>query len=83
MLEDTEGAIKNEQSREAVNIGYKRRTQTKQKHNTTQYVFGTTIRFICAVISKRVEITKRKWISYLFSLPCSERSIEVNCKVYN
>ena len=32
-LENTEGAIKNGQSRETGNIGYKRRRQTKQNHN--------------------------------------------------
>jgi len=34
MLENTEGAITNIQSRETGNIGYTRRRQTKQKHNT-------------------------------------------------
>jgi hypothetical protein len=34
MLENTEGAIKNGQSRETGNIWYTRRIQTKQKHNT-------------------------------------------------
>ena len=34
MLENTEGAIKNRQSRETGDIGYTRRTQTKQKHST-------------------------------------------------
>ena len=34
MLEKTKGTIKNEQSRETGNIGYTRRWQTKQKHNT-------------------------------------------------
>ena len=33
-LENTEGAIKNGQSRETDNIAYTRRRQTKQKHNT-------------------------------------------------
>ena len=33
-LENTEGAIENGQSREPGNIGYTRRRQTKQKHNT-------------------------------------------------
>ena len=32
--ENTEGAIKNLQSRETDNIGYTRRRQAKQKHNT-------------------------------------------------
>jgi hypothetical protein len=32
-LENTEGAIKNGQSRETGNIGYTRRRKTKQKHN--------------------------------------------------
>jgi hypothetical protein len=30
MLENTEGAIKNRQSRETINIGYTRQRQTKQ-----------------------------------------------------
>jgi len=34
MLEDTERANKNGQYRETGNIGYTRRRQTKQKHNT-------------------------------------------------
>ena len=34
MLENTEGAIKNGQSRETGNKGYTRRRKTKQKHNT-------------------------------------------------
>jgi hypothetical protein len=34
MFENTEGAIKNGQSRETGNIGFTRRRQTKQKHNT-------------------------------------------------
>ena len=42
MLENTEGAIKNEQSRETGNIVYKRR-QKKQNNNTSQYVLDTTI----------------------------------------
>ena len=33
MLENTEGAINNGQSRETGNTGYTRRRQTKQKHN--------------------------------------------------
>ena len=40
-LENTEGAIKNGQSRETGNIGYTRRRQTKQKHNATQYALDT------------------------------------------
>ena len=34
MLENTEGAIKNGQSRETCNIEYTRWRQTKRKHNT-------------------------------------------------
>jgi hypothetical protein len=34
MLENTEGAIKNGQSRETDSLRYKRRRKTKQKHNT-------------------------------------------------
>ena len=34
MLEKTQRAIKNRQSRETRNIGYTRRRKTKQKHNT-------------------------------------------------
>ena len=37
----TEGAIKNEQSRETGNIGYTRRR--KPNKNTTRYVLDTTI----------------------------------------
>jgi hypothetical protein len=33
-LENTEGAIKNGQSRKTGNIGYTRQRKTKQKHNT-------------------------------------------------
>jgi hypothetical protein len=42
MLENTQGAIKNGQSRETGNAGYTRRR--KQNKNTTQYVFATTMR---------------------------------------
>jgi hypothetical protein len=41
MLENTEGAIKNGQSRETDNIWYTRRRKKKTK---TQYVLGITIR---------------------------------------
>ena len=34
MLENTEGAIENGQSRETGNLQYTRRKQTKQKHRT-------------------------------------------------
>jgi hypothetical protein len=34
MLENTEGTIKNGQSRETSNTGHIRRGKTKQKHNT-------------------------------------------------
>jgi len=34
MLENTEGSIKNGQSRETGNIGYTKQRKTKQKHNT-------------------------------------------------
>jgi hypothetical protein len=34
MLENTEGTIKNGQCRKTGSIGYTRRRQTKQKHNT-------------------------------------------------
>jgi hypothetical protein len=44
MLENTEGAITNGQSRETCNIGHTRRRKTKQKHNTIQYVLDTTMR---------------------------------------
>ena len=44
MLENTEGAIKNVQSRKTDNTGHRRRRKTKQKHNKTQYVSDTTIR---------------------------------------
>jgi len=35
LLENTDGAIKNEQSRETGNTGHRRRRKTKQKHNIT------------------------------------------------
>ena len=41
MLENTEGTIKDGQSRETGNIGYTRRRQTQ--HNTAHYVLDTTI----------------------------------------
>ena len=41
-LENTEGVIKIGQSRETGKIGYTRRRQTKQKHNTC--LFNSTIR---------------------------------------
>jgi len=41
MLENTEGAIKNGQSRETGNIRYTRRN--KQNKNTTQWVLDTNI----------------------------------------
>jgi hypothetical protein len=41
MLENTEGAIKNGQSRETGNIRYTRGRQTDK--NTTQYMLDTTI----------------------------------------
>ena len=44
MLEDTEGTIRNWQSREIGDIGHTRRRKTKQKHNTTQYVLDSTTR---------------------------------------
>jgi len=40
MLENTEGTIKNGQSRETDDIGY---TKHKTKKNTTQYSLDTTI----------------------------------------
>jgi hypothetical protein len=45
MLEKTEGAIKNGQSRETGNIGYTRQRQTKhKKYNTLQYALDTVLR---------------------------------------
>ena len=41
-IENTEGVIKNEQSRETGNIGYTRRKKQKNK-NTIQYVFDITL----------------------------------------
>ena len=42
--ENTEGEIRNGQSRETGNIGYTRRKKQKNKNTTTQYVLDTTIR---------------------------------------
>ena len=47
--ENTEGEIRNGQSRETGNIGYTRRKKKTQK-TTTQYVLDTTIR-------KQIQIT--------------------------
>jgi hypothetical protein len=44
MLENTEMAIKNRQSRETGNIRYTRRRKAKQIHNIIEYVLDTTIR---------------------------------------
>jgi len=45
MLEKTEVAIKNWQSRETGNIGYTRhKTKTNKTKSTTQYVLDTTTR---------------------------------------
>jgi hypothetical protein len=44
MLENTEDAIKNGQSRETGNPGYTRRRKTKHNKNTTQYGLDITIR---------------------------------------
>jgi len=45
LLENNEGAIKNEQSRETGNMGYtKQNTMTNKTKNTTQYVLDTTMR---------------------------------------
>jgi len=44
MLDNTEGAIKNGQSRETGNLGYTRyKTKTNKTKNATQYVLDTTI----------------------------------------
>jgi len=45
MLEKTEGAIRNGQSRETDNSGHtSRKTKTNKAKNTTQYVLDTTMR---------------------------------------
>ena len=41
LLDNTEGAIENEHSRETENIGHTRRRKTKQEHNTIQYNIKT------------------------------------------
>jgi hypothetical protein len=43
MLENTEGAIKNGQSRKTLNVGHRTEEEIKQNKNTTQYVLDTTI----------------------------------------
>jgi hypothetical protein len=50
MLENTDGAIRNGQSRETDNIGYTRRRKTKQKYNR-----NTTMRTQTQIISTRHE----------------------------
>jgi hypothetical protein len=53
MLENTEGAIKNGQSRETDNIYRVHKTEKKTNKNTTQYVLDTTI-------CKQIQITYGK-----------------------
>ena len=53
MLENTEGAIKNGQSRDTDNIYWVQKTQKQTNKNTTQYVMATTI-------CKQIQITYGK-----------------------
>ena len=55
MLENTEGAIKNGQSRETGNKGYTRRRQTKQKR-TTVIVYQT--------MQMHTSLLQFEWIIY-------------------
>ena len=43
MLENTEGAITNEISRDTLNVGHMTQKDVKQNKNTTQDVLDTTI----------------------------------------
>jgi hypothetical protein len=43
MLENTEGAIKNGQSKDTLNVGHRTEEEVKQNKNTTQYVLDPTI----------------------------------------
>ena len=43
MLENTEEAIKNGQSRDTLNVGHRTEEEVKQNINTTQYVLDPTI----------------------------------------
>jgi hypothetical protein len=43
MLENTEEAIKNGQSRDTLNVGHRTEKEVKQNKNTTQYVLDHTI----------------------------------------
>jgi len=63
MLEITDGAIKNGQSRETGNIGYTRRknkTKKKTKHTYTQYVLDTTIRKQTQITYIRSESSRKQ-----------------------
>jgi hypothetical protein len=42
MLENAEGAIKNGQYRDTLNVGHRTEEEIKQNKNTTQYVLDTT-----------------------------------------
>jgi hypothetical protein len=41
MLENAEGATKNGQSRDTLNVGHRTEEEVKQNKNTTQYVLDT------------------------------------------
>ena len=43
MLENTEGAITNGQSRDTLNVGHRTEEEVKQNKNTRQYVLDPTI----------------------------------------
>jgi hypothetical protein len=57
MLENTEWAIKNEQSREIGNTGHTRQRQIKQKHNTiyTENVYQSRLKWMCIITKMNVK----------------------------
>jgi hypothetical protein len=77
-LEKTEGAIKNGQPRDTVNLGHIRRRQTKQKHNTKTKInehrgshqkprIDPEVKTYAVVITTWLTVTKYlKW-QYIFS----------------
>ena len=44
MLENTEGPIKNGQSRDTLNVGHRTEEEVKPNKNTTEYVLEPTIK---------------------------------------
>jgi len=69
MLENTDGLIKNGQSRETGSIGYTRRRQAKQKHNAicVGIIHSKTLLFLSELVFNPNCIVFAKLRFYLFS----------------